>query len=1004
MERLLPEDPPANVENMRAARADPLPMGASFTVHRGRLVRDLVAQGGRAGIVVVYAPRGFGKTALALQYVEEIRTDPARGWAQMVEAEGALAEELAIQLDEIEQTAPLAMRPFVAIENVPCLLPGEAAVFVERLRDMRSRGFEFLLTCEPSNRELVRLLGDSVKINAQKLKVQPREYSDWARIYTISNQLDIYALTQGVPSLVAALQASVERVEGTESLLESAIVDMYGSMLVDLADSNRHLLKLVCLMLLVGEGSVAELERCGVGAQVEELAALLRDYPAFGYEPAERTFSCLGCEDDARARVREMALALYPGLEARAARVHMRAGRVDRAVALAERFMDENGARGLIAQFPLAIVLAGHASFVRAAVAPLVDSGAGFEGNLGLLVAYHAASLISGNLRAARGSARILRMQAEKIPNEVGERDWQELIALNGVWSSCRGIELPDVAYRQEGEHTSLAVRALKAHAWAERDLVGASGLTEALDALPACLPSANEIEIPHVLLQMDRLLAEVFDGSFEGVDERDRMLAELEPVLRRRRLSPVLDRLRMVVSARRLFSGVPVVDERAFVDAGNAAIRTSETDLQLLCMLLEGWNAVGLGQAVNARFRAQQVLKLASEQATLLRDCAELLEKTAMLICTSRVAVKEEAELLDLAEGSVGSACAWCTALHLSQARYDSELAAWYSMHKRELLDARLRSFARKAIHDLGTGADSLRRLLPAEMRESYALDEDVKAPSVLESMLDEHESPELGVVSLSLFGGFTAERNGHVVTDARWQRKKCTVLAARLALAQGSFVTRKILTEELWPKAVYTRAREYLYVSLSSLRGALGQVTGGPCYVLVQGDGVALNTEYVTSDVSQFERLARTILLKRSGVSSPQLVELCLKMEQLYRGPLFVPNSGDADYFVSMRRRLQNKFVDCMVRGINAAIEEEDITSAAWLVEAALKQEPTREDLVRAAMMVYDLGGRRREVVELYTSHLNVLEREAQSLPDPETRKSYEAIIDRVKQRGII
>ena len=103
-------------------------------------------------------------------------------------------------------------------------------------------------------------------------------------------------------------------------------------------------------------------------------------------------------------------------------------------------------------------------------------------------------------------------------------------------------------------------------------------------------------------------------------------------------------------------------------------------------------------------------------------------------------------------------------------------------------------------------------------------------------------------------------------------------------------------------------------------------------------------------------------------------------------------------------MRRRLQNKFVDCMVRGINAAIEEEDITSAAWLVEAALKQEPTREDLVRAAMMVYDLGGRRREVVELYTSHLNVLEREAQSLPDPETRKSYEAIIDRVKQRGII
>ncbi len=1004
MERLLPEDPPVDVEGIRAARADPLPMGVSFTVHRDKLVRDLVMQGRRAGIVVVYAPRGFGKTALALQYVEEIRTDPARGWAQMVEAEGALAEELAIQLDEIEMTAPSAMRPFVAIDNVPCFSPSETAVFAERLRDMRSHGFEFLLTCDPSNRELVRSLGDSVKINAQKLKVQPREYSDWARIYTISNQLDIYTLTQGIPALVATLQASVEKTEGAESLLETAIVDTYGSMLVDLADSNRHLLKLVCLMLLVGEGSVAELERCGVSAQIEELSALTRDYPAFGYEPTSGTFCCLGCEEDARVRVREMALALYPGLEARAARVHMRAGRVDRAVALAERFMDEDGARGLIAQFPLPIVLAGHAAFVRAAVALLVDSGVSFEGSMGLLVAYHGASLVSGDLRAARASARLLRMQAEKIADEVSDGDWQELVALNAVWSSCRGIELPDVACRQEGRRASPATRALEAHVQAERDLVGASGLTDALDGFSAVPSSVNELEIPQVLLQMDRLLAEVFDGNFEGIDERDRMLAELEPVLRRRRLSPVLDRLRMVVSMRRLFSGVPVVDERAFVDAGNAAIRTSNTDMQLLCMLLEGWGAVGLGQAVNARFRAQQVFKLASEQATFLRDCAELLEKTAMLVCTSRVAVKEEAELLDLSEDGVSPSSAWCTALHLSQARYDSELAAWYSMHKRELLEPQMRVVARKAMHDLGTGSDSLRRLMPHEVRERYSFEEEEKAPSPIEMMLDDSGESDLGVVSLSLFGGFTAERNGHVVTDARWQRKKCTVLAARLALAQGSFVTRKILTEELWPRAVYTRAREYLYVSLSSLRGALGQVTGGPCYVLVQGDGVALNTEYVTSDVSQFERLARTILLKKTGVSSPQLVELCLKMEQLYRGPLFVPNSGDADYFVRMRRRLQNKFVDCMVRGINAAIDEGDIASAAWLVEAALKQEPTREDLVRAAMTVYDLGGRRREVVELYTSHLNVLEREVQSLPDPETRKSYEAIIERVKERGII
>ncbi len=1001
---MLPKELPATIEDIRAARADPLPMGVTFTVQRRKLVRDLVAQGRRAGIVVIYAPRGFGKTALALQYAEEIRTDPARGWAQMVEAEGALVEELMVQLEELEQTAPEAMRPFVAIENVPCFSATETSAFVEKLRELRARGFEFLLTCEPSNKELVRALGDSVKVNAQKLKVQPREYSDWARVYTISSQLDVYALTQGIPSLVAALQASVEKGERVSELLESGIVDVYGGMLVDMSESNRRLLKLACLMILVGEGRVSELERCGVRVQADDLAALVRDYPAFGYDAAERTFCCLGSEGDARARVREMALAVCPGLEARAARVHLRAGRCDCAVALAERFMDERGARELIAQFPLKIVLAGHASFVTAAAEALMGSGEDFAGSLGLLAAYHAACLVSGGLRAARASARLLRMQAARISHEVSARDWQELVALNAAWPNCRGIELPQVEYPRGGEGLSAAARALRAHARAERELVGGAGITEALDGLRANVCSANELDIPQLLLMMDRLLADVLDGSFEGIDECDRVFAEYEPILRRRRLSSLLDRLRMVVSMRRLFSCAPVVDERAFVDAGNAAIRTSDTDMQLFCMLLEGWSAVSMGQAVNARFRAQQVLKLASDEALFLRDCAELLEKTAMLMATSRVAVKEEAELLDLGEGSLRPAAAWCVALHLSQARYDSELSAWYSIHKRELLDARVRVFARKAMHDLGTGADALRRLMTNEVRERYSLEGDAKTPSPLEMMLESQEAPELGVVSLSLFGGFTAERNGHVVTDARWQRKKCTVLAARLALAQGSFVTRKVLTEELWPKAVYTRAREYLYVSLSSLRGALGQVAGGPCYVLVQGDGVALNMEYVTSDVGQFERLARTILLKKSGVSSPQLVELCLKMEQLYRGPLFVPNNGDAAYFVRMRRRLQNKFVDCMVRGINAAIEEGDISSAAWLVEAALKQEPTREDLIRAAMMVYDLGGRRREVVELYSSHLNVLESEVQGLPDPETRKSYEAIIERVKQRGLL
>ena len=52
------------------------------------------------------------------------------------------------------------------------------------------------------------------------------------------------------------------------------------------------------------------------------------------------------------------------------------------------------------------------------------------------------------------------------------------------------------------------------------------------------------------------------------------------------------------------------------------------------------------------------------------------------------------------------------------------------------------------------------------------------------------------------------------------------------------------------------------------------------------------------------------------------PHLVELCLKIEQLYAGPLYVPNGCNPTYFLRMRRIMQSKYIDCMIKGANAAL----------------------------------------------------------------------------------
>ena len=112
---------------------------------------------------------------------------------------------------------------------------------------------------------------------------------------------------------------------------------------------------------------------------------------------------------------------------------------------------------------------------------------------------------------------------------------------------------------------------------------------------------------------------------------------------------------------------------------------------------------------------------------------------------------------------------------------------------------------------------------------------------------------------------------------------------------------------------------------------------------------------------------RARRNVLLRRTGTSSREIIETCLKIEEIYKGPLYVPESGNTSYYLRVRRVYQMKFADCMVRGIEAALGMDDLPSASWLVEAALRQAPLREDVIRCAMRIYDKTGRRREIVEL-------------------------------------
>lgn len=976
-----------------------MPLGSSYTVRRDRLMNELIAKGRKAGIVVLYAPDGFGKTSVLLQYAQEVKSDPTRGPVRIIEADRAIGREVFMQLEVVTEELKDKPHSLIAIDNVPNLSQSETEELIDRIRSLRAMGVGVFMSCRPSNRQLIHGLGDSIKVNAQMLKVHAYEYSAWASAFSISTSLDFYQLTQGVPELVSAMQSGLYGQGDVAQMLENEIVNIYGAALVDLASlENNALFSVACLMVLMGEGNISELEACGVRLSAIDQSYLVRDYPIFGVDPADRSFTCLGTEDNARLRLRKLVAEIRPELVVRAARILIKAGRCDTAMDLADAFLDRSAVLELAGQYGVDLALTGHGGDVcRAALGKTEADGRVSEPTPGEALGIYLAAVSVSNTKLARYMASIIEHAGEQAICELDPVSWKVAHAFTAACYGDSGLGLPASHTALGSEASCAALDMLSAHIEIKHGLTERAKGGEILAGLKTDKVYDCELDIAGTFVRADRMLTELFDGSYAGTDERDDKMALTLEALEARDIRALAIWVRMVLSARRLFAGMPVTDEQAFNELDRFAVRVRDNQVQLFGLILEGWQSLAEGRPVNAKFRAVQVLRLAEESIGYIRDNALLLERAAYLRNTSMVSVREEAELLDLSRTQVGGAEAWMVALHLASAGRDSDLAAWMSMNRPGILDPSYRLFARLAMHCLGEPAARIRKKLPVRELSRYSLRDDFEGEGERLFQAGDAEGVDaIGHIEIRMFGAFRAERDGFPITDKMWRRKKAATLAERLALGMDALVDRETLAMELWPHAEFNSARNNLYSTISRLRSALGPTPDGKSCVLIQNECIGLNGDYVKTDVRLFDQISREVLGNRTGARGPHLIELCLKIEQLYAGPLYVPNGCNPTYFLRMRRIMESKYIDCMIRGANAALEENDLQSAVWLVESGLRQETAREDMVRCAMRVYGAAGRRRDIVELYSGHMHHLREQVNGVPEPETRRLYERLVE--------
>ncbi len=236
-------------------------------------------------------------------------------------------------------------------------------------------------------------------------------------------------------------------------------------------------------------------------------------------------------------------------------------------------------------------------------------------------------------------------------------------------------------------------------------------------------------------------------------------------------------------------------------------------------------------------------------------------------------------------------------------------------------------------------------------------------------------------------MFGAFEVSVGEDLVLESRWRRKP-RLLFIMLALRLGRDVTRQEIFEQLWPDFDRARALDNFYNAWSTMRRALGK---GP-YVQRSGDFCHIDRRLVRSDVDEFDRLTREILVGHKD--GPELLEAYSQVEAVYRGGL-LPSERDSDFVGAQREHYRQLFVDAMVAASLHAVEGKDARLALWFAHKAHEAQPRREDVYYALIRAQIEVGQRSSAVRSYEQCRSFLREDLGLDPCADVQALYDRLV---------
>ncbi len=255
--------------------------------------------------------------------------------------------------------------------------------------------------------------------------------------------------------------------------------------------------------------------------------------------------------------------------------------------------------------------------------------------------------------------------------------------------------------------------------------------------------------------------------------------------------------------------------------------------------------------------------------------------------------------------------------------------------------------------------------------------------------------------VLRVYLLGQFRVERKvkqeWKPVDGRTWQRRRARALLGCLLSSPSRRLGREQVMEQLWPDLDIDVASNRLNGAVHELRQILEPELARPAnsrMLRLERDILELaDSATIWVDVEEFENILKEVDVTDTSTNSDRAEQLLEKADTIYSGGYLLEELY-SEWASHRRDALQRRWVGLLLQLANLRAKRGAFVSAIETLDRLRVADPTNETALQGLMRLLTELDRRGEALQVYLQHKDMMRREYESEPLPETRALYESL----------